>query len=500
MNAGGALGEEEVDVNFYLEDRIHSGWSLLGRATTVIGASRKEKDTNGGTEDRGETVGGNVGNIPSNDSKDTQQTQGGTGAGGDGVEGGNGTSGTDATGHVPSGTTKNPAAAEAWQIHLQARDAYRKAYSETIKKRNLVLKISWPEMSRPAEWMIIGHAQTLGKSDKFIEGHIPVVKFVRDFDRHSTRHIRTFLGLRKEKNLGTRTLRLIVMNRLRPIYDLGGKEFWVAFWQCFACTCSLASPTDIADLSCIPTGHHRLWVNGIHHGDISFNNLMYDFLEKTGNPVGILNDFDLATWVDHSTTNNDRTGTIPFVAIDLLDGGLQGRVPRLYRHDMESFIWVLAYITVARVRYDNSVIGIFLLPGPVDAWFKDGTTSDRNTHVESKLHFHSNYGLKQPVSGRYRDYTNVVKKMILYWDNFHEALLSTKYTADADWPEPVIIQAPATLELGGDDPADSLKEFIGTVGKLLGGGVWEGFEDVKALLLEAVEIPTAVDTIYKVIP
>jgi len=38
--------EDEVGVNFHLEDNIHSGWSLLGRATTVVGADVK-KDGSG---------------------------------------------------------------------------------------------------------------------------------------------------------------------------------------------------------------------------------------------------------------------------------------------------------------------------------------------------------------------------------------------------------------------------------------------------------------------
>ena len=61
-------------------------------------------------------------------------------------------------------------------------------------------------------------------------------------------------------------------------------------------------------------GHYRLWVKGIHHGDISLRNLMCDFPTGTGDPLGILNDFDLATWVEHRITNNNRTGTIPFMA------------------------------------------------------------------------------------------------------------------------------------------------------------------------------------------
>ena len=54
--------------------------------------------------------------------------------------------------------------------------------------------------------------------------------------------------------------------------------------------------------------------------DISLRNLMYDIFHETGDPVGIINDFDFASWIDHSTANNDRTGTIPFMAIELLKG------------------------------------------------------------------------------------------------------------------------------------------------------------------------------------
>ena len=39
INADGTLGGDEVDVKFYPEDKIHSSWTLLGRATTVVGAN-----------------------------------------------------------------------------------------------------------------------------------------------------------------------------------------------------------------------------------------------------------------------------------------------------------------------------------------------------------------------------------------------------------------------------------------------------------------------------
>ena len=211
----GTLGKEEVGVTFYPEDKIHSSWSLLGRATTVVGASGN-----------GDTNSGDTG---------AQDANNGSAGGGDG------TGDADQTEYYPSGAVTDPAFAEAWRVFNEARDAYREAYGNVIKARNLVLKVSWPETSRPAEWEIIGHAQALGKNDKFIRDHIPVVKYARELDRYSTRHIRQFLNLPIDKGSGTRTLRLTVMKRLRPIYDLGGKQFWGAFWQCVACMRFLAS-------------------------------------------------------------------------------------------------------------------------------------------------------------------------------------------------------------------------------------------------------------------
>lgn len=105
-------------------------------------------------------------------------------------------------------------------------------------------------------------------------------------------------------------------------------------------------------------------MNGIHNGGVSFNNLMYDISAETDNSVGIVNDFDLATWVDRPTTNNCRTGIAPFMAIDLLDGGLDRRIPRLYRHDL---CLGTRHITIARVESP--------LQG-VDPWFRDDDYSD----------------------------------------------------------------------------------------------------------------------------
>ena len=198
VNADGALGEGEVGVSFYPGDRVYSWWSLLGRATTVVGASGARTE-GGDAEDQGK-----MGHV----------------------------AGTMVDGNLAGIETGGSGPSDRYQT----RDAYRKACNDIIKVHDLILKISWPETSRLPEWKIVAHAQTLGKTDEFIRGHVPVAKYGRDLDRYSTQHIRDFLDLQRDKQTGTRTLRLIVMNRLRPIHDLDGEQLWDVFWQCFLCT------------------------------------------------------------------------------------------------------------------------------------------------------------------------------------------------------------------------------------------------------------------------
>jgi hypothetical protein len=68
--------------------------------------------------------------------------------------------------------------------------------------------------------------------------------------------------------------------------------------------------------------------------------------------VGVLNDFDLASVMERGATSPPkigfrRTGTPLFMSVELLgDEALHADVPRLYRHDLESFAWVLLYASL----------------------------------------------------------------------------------------------------------------------------------------------------------
>jgi len=99
--------------------------------------------------------------------------------------------------------------------------------------------------------------------------------------------------------------------------------FLSEFWKIFRC-------------------HYRLWLHGVEHGDISLSNFLWDSKTK----MVKLNDFDLARLRNNNVIlGHTRTGTMPFMAFDLLcPEGLEGCIPRLYRHDAESFLWVLFWV------------------------------------------------------------------------------------------------------------------------------------------------------------
>lgn len=92
-------------------------------------------------------------------------------------------------------------------------------------------------------------------------------------------------------------------------------------------------------------GHYALWQAGVYHRDVSPGNMMW---YRNGTVLmGVLNDYDLSSLATAlGPQGNERTGTIPFMALDLLSKkGQRGEVKHLYRHDLESFIWVLVWVS-----------------------------------------------------------------------------------------------------------------------------------------------------------
>ncbi|KLO20510.1 hypothetical protein SCHPADRAFT_991860 [Schizopora paradoxa] len=86
-----------------------------------------------------------------------------------------------------------------------------------------------------------------------------------------------------------------------------------------------------------------LYKAGILHRDISFRNIL---LYEHGDQLrGLLIDYDYAVSVGRKTSSAiaDRTGTLPFMAIDRLKE--EPSLPHSYFHDLESLFYVLCWVS-----------------------------------------------------------------------------------------------------------------------------------------------------------
>ncbi|KAG6847771.1 hypothetical protein H0H93_006079 [Arthromyces matolae] len=104
-----------------------------------------------------------------------------------------------------------------------------------------------------------------------------------------------------------------------------------------------------AFMDCVECHYHAYKEGGVLHQDLRENNLMFEYGDH-GHIRGVLNDWDLASCVDEHGGNEvtnatpKRIGTIPFMARDLLVDDTPP--PHLYRHDLESFFYILVWAAV----------------------------------------------------------------------------------------------------------------------------------------------------------
>ncbi|KAF8906115.1 hypothetical protein CPB85DRAFT_1314519 [Mucidula mucida] len=130
----------------------------------------------------------------------------------------------------------------------------------------------------------------------------------------------------------------------------------------------------------------------ILHRDISMSNIMYRYHD--GAVCGVLNDMDLSSLVadleQQKATSFMRTGTPPFMAVDLLGSHKSGTV-HLYRHDLESLFYVMLILSTRhRISYDgipraNNLVK--RVAPPFSEWFKSSLTWEQLGAAKDRLIF-----------------------------------------------------------------------------------------------------------------
>lgn len=223
----------------------------------------------------------------------------------------------------------------------------------TIEDEEFVVKIGWIDVLREPEHKIIMLARNevnkaeYDETDEELSGidetglgllggwrdwttHLPKVFCSRRFQKYRTSNIRVELGI--ESTMAQQAGRVLVVLVERKmtglLVDLEGRERLQGLLECLRV-------------------HRRLWKAGIHHRDISDGNLMYR-KGSDGRIYGVLNDWDLSSLdIPNRTIGHERTGTIPFMAIELLTSG-DNPSAHLYRHDLESFFWLFVWCATNR--------------------------------------------------------------------------------------------------------------------------------------------------------
>ncbi|KAF9643991.1 hypothetical protein BDM02DRAFT_3122635 [Thelephora ganbajun] len=217
-----------------------------------------------------------------------------------------------------------------------------KATSDRWPKAKLVIKISWPGSGRVPETDFLkkAYAEAEKTDGQWATKHLPRVFYAKDvvFEKDST--LESVASLFTDAKFAKggyvyerRTLRIIIQEQLVPIKSLSNARDICQVFADIACT-------------------HR-WLHdcpGILHRDLSKNNIMCRCIEEVNalgereqQVYGVLTDYDLSSWTkdlktDYTRTSEQRTGTPPYMAQELLKGT---STTHLYRHDVESLFYIM---------------------------------------------------------------------------------------------------------------------------------------------------------------
>ncbi|CAA7261222.1 unnamed protein product [Cyclocybe aegerita] len=241
-----------------------------------------------------------------------------------------------------------------------------------------VLKLSWQLQVRHAEAELLRRIR--GRLPDYWHRHLPAVRFSAVYKPEELGLPRSKLKevLKARKEIQERDLHVLVTDLYHKLHEAADvEEFKRIFLDCLEPLSHLHDRPGVAS-------------------DISENNLMFADPKEVTAPSGatdqpssrwgILNDFDLGSEIDEvgnvqPSNANHRTGTLPYMATDLLSQPVP-RNPHVqyvppshyYRHDLESFFYILVF---ASTRYTFDKGKCLPVPACLAAWSNSDTAYDK---------------------------------------------------------------------------------------------------------------------------
>ncbi|KAJ3992303.1 hypothetical protein F5050DRAFT_1715387, partial [Lentinula boryana] len=196
--------------------------------------------------------------------------------------------------------------------------------------KKLVLKLSFPVKTWVSEQTFMDRCRELAQGEHaWVLNHLPDIHWLFDILFREGTPQRNF-KMKFQEDYEMRIMRGSIQEELKPLTSLTtARECAQVFYDIIQC-------------------HHWVWKYArILHRDISPGNIMVR--KKNGENVGVLNDWDLAAWVNKlrdGPTSKFRTGTVPYMAHE--QHSIEWKGLHFYRHDMESVFYAILLLTCLR--------------------------------------------------------------------------------------------------------------------------------------------------------
>ncbi|TEB16002.1 hypothetical protein FA13DRAFT_1804799 [Coprinellus micaceus] len=265
----------------------------------------------------------------------------------------------------------------------------RRLADGSFSEEEYVYKLSWPSKTRLSEIEVVEILKE--RLPKDAHDHLPDVTFTRTLTAEDLKLPWLRLGLDlTSDNHKERVLRGMMGKFYHKLWEAGSIENFKRAW-----------------LDCVECLYLARKLGKVLHRDLSESNLMV--LKCLGGEVkGVLNDWDMAKFLDREdddpSTDEHRTGTLPFMAFNLV---IPKPSPHWFRHDLESLLWILLW---AALHYN-------LEEGTRDAVthpsLRDLTTSlDANWRFKAAFLTYSPLPLREIRAGVKPEFTDLFEEWI----------------------------------------------------------------------------------------